>query len=59
MTTDEHARSTCYTRIVILSDDKLLYIYDRAPNGWQALPKDSTETNSVWVMQVTLERKKK
>jgi hypothetical protein len=34
----------------------LLYIYDRIPFGWNAIPADSAETNSVWVVRVALGR---
>ena len=42
--------------VIVLDDTHLLYIYDRIPNGWKAIAADSPETNSVWVVRVTLER---
>ncbi len=48
--------TSSYTEVVALDDAHLLYIYDRIPNGWKAIAADSPETNSVWVVRVTLER---
>jgi hypothetical protein len=50
------SNTTAYTRIVATGDHELLYIYDRIPHGWGEIPKDSAETNSVWVMRVTVEK---
>jgi hypothetical protein len=50
------SRTTAYTKIIALDDTHLLYIYDRIPNGWQAIPKEMNDTNSVWVVQVTIAR---
>ena len=47
--------TTAYTEVAVLDDTHLLMIYDCVPNGWAALPADSSETNSVWVVRVTLE----
>ena len=52
-------RSSSYTEVVALDDAHLLYIYDRIPRGWAAIPKGSGETNSVWVVRVTLKRTKR
>jgi hypothetical protein len=49
-------RTSSYTEIVALDDRHLLYIYDRIPKGWHAIPKDSKDTNSVWVVRITLEK---
>lgn len=51
------SNSSNYTEIVKLDDNHLLYIYDRIPSGWDKLPKGSTQTNSVWVVRVTVEKK--
>ena len=48
--------TSSYTEVVALDDVHLLCIYDRIPNGWKAIAADSPETNSVWVVRVTLER---
>jgi hypothetical protein len=50
--------TSSYTEIVALDDRHLLYIYDRIPKGWHAIPKDSTDTNSVWVVRITMEKTK-
>lgn len=55
VTTEGDSNTTAYTRIVQTGDNRLLYVYDRIPNGWRAIPKDSPATNSVWVMRVGLE----
>jgi hypothetical protein len=49
-------RTSSYTEIVALDERNLLCIYDRIPNGWHALPKDSKYTNSVWVVRLTLDK---
>ena len=57
----EHAiasfRTSAYTEVVALDDTHLLYIYDRILYGWYPIPKGSPETNSVWVVRMTLRRK--
>jgi hypothetical protein len=57
VTTDGKSNTTGYTRLVATADRQLLAIYDRIPNGWRALPEGSAETNSVWVVRVTVEKK--
>ena len=52
----EPGQTTAYTDIVTLDDTHLLYIYDRIPNGWKAIAEESSETNSVWVVRVTLKQ---
>lgn len=47
--------ATGYTEVAVLDDMHLLVIYDRVPNGWLAIPTDSKETNSAWVVRVTME----
>lgn len=51
--------TSAYTEVVALDDKNLLVIYDRIPHSWNAIPNDSKETNSVWVVRVTLEKKEK
>jgi len=46
--------SSCYTELVPLDDRSLLLIYDRIGCGWHAIPDDVPETNSVWVMRLSL-----
>jgi hypothetical protein len=48
--------SSCYTEIVPLDGNRLLYIYDNLPNGWHPIPDASDKTNSVWVVCVTVEK---
>jgi len=47
-------QTSSYTEVVALDEKHLLYLYDRIPHGWAAVPKDSEETNSVWVIRVRL-----
>jgi len=47
--------TSSYTEIVARDATHLLYIYARVPNSWKAIPPDSKETNSVWVVQATIE----
>jgi hypothetical protein len=49
--------TSSYTEVVPLDESNLLCIYDRIPHGWHAIPKESRETNSVWVVRLTLKRK--
>lgn len=46
--------TTGYTEVAVVDDTHLLIIYDRVPNGWVAIPADSKETNSVWVVRVAM-----
>lgn len=59
------ARTSAYTEVITLDERNLLYIYDRIPWGWSAIPEGTTEiingqtrpaTNSVWVVRVTILR---
>ncbi len=49
--------TTGYTEVAILDDTHLLVIYDRVPHGWVAIPADSKETNSVWVIKLAWKAK--
>jgi hypothetical protein len=46
--------TTSYTEVTPLDDHSVLVVYDHIPNGWNAIPKDSPQTNSVWVVRLTL-----
>ena len=46
--------TTSYTEIAALDDNHLIYMYDRVPHGWSAIPKESADTNSIWVVRVSL-----
>jgi hypothetical protein len=50
-------KTSAYTEALSLDDTHILYIYDRIPYGWYPIPKDSPETNSVWVVRMTLRKK--
>jgi hypothetical protein len=50
--------ASAYTEILALDDMRALVIYDRIPHGWKAIPKDSADTNSMWVMRLTLTGKR-
>jgi hypothetical protein len=47
--------TSSYTELVRLDDKHLLLIYDRLGLGWNAIPDESPETNSVWVMRLKVE----
>ena len=49
--------TTAYTQLVPVNPTHLVLIYDRCPFGWKGVPKDSPESDSIWVVRVTLERK--
>lgn len=51
---DPSFHTTCYTEILALDDTHLLYIYDRIPNRWDPIPEEMDDTNSVWVLRVTV-----
>ncbi len=48
--------SSCYTELARLDDRHLLLIYDRLGLGWHQIPDESNETNSVWVVRITVDR---
>ena len=52
---DPSRQSSCYTEVVPVAGRAVLCIYDRIPHGWSAIPKDSRDANSVWVVRVSLE----
>lgn len=49
-------QTTAYTEVVAVDENTLLYIYDRAPNGWRRIPEEMDDTNSVWLLRATIER---
>jgi len=52
---DQPGHTTSYTEIVALDSTHLIYMYDRVPHSWSAIPKGSADTNSIWALRVTLE----
>lgn len=46
--------SSSYTEVVALDETTLLMIYDRLPFPWKPIPVDSAESNSVWVVRLSL-----
>jgi hypothetical protein len=40
-------RTTAYTEVVAVDETHLLYMYDRTPNGWERIPEDMDDRNSV------------
>jgi hypothetical protein len=48
--------TTSYTEITALDDTRLIYMYDRIPHSWSAIPRSSADTNSIWVVRVSLEQ---
>jgi len=49
--------SSCYTELARLDDRHLLLIYDRLGLGWHQIPDELNETNSVWVIRLTVDGK--
>jgi len=48
--------TSSYTEVVSMGNGHLLVVYDRLPRGWKSIPPDSPDTNSVWVMRITVVR---
>lgn len=46
-------KTTAYTEVEPLDDQSVIVIYDRITNGWNAIPKGSNDTNSIWVVKVS------
>jgi hypothetical protein len=47
--------TTAYTGLVEVDEHHLLCMYDRTPNGWDRIPEEMDDTNSVWIVRVTVE----
>ena len=47
--------TSSYSALIRLDERHLLMIYDRTGLGWNTIPDESPETNSVWVMRLTVE----
>ncbi len=50
-------QTSAYTEVVALDDQHFLYLYDRLANGWQPIPEEMADTNSVWLVRVTVEKR--
>jgi len=44
--------TTSYTEVVSLDDRSVLIVYDHIPQCWKAIPKDSPQTNSIWMVRI-------
>jgi hypothetical protein len=53
---DTWSGTTAYTKLVTVDDTHLLYMYDRIVNGWDPVPESSSETNSIWIVRLTVKR---
>jgi hypothetical protein len=49
--------TTSYTEIAVMDDSHLIFMYDRVPHSWSAIPTMSADTNSIWVVRVSLEQR--
>ena len=49
-------QTSAYTEVIAVDDNHFLYLYDRLANGWHAIPEEMDDTNSVWLVRVTVER---
>ena len=45
-------QTTSYTEVVALDEQSVIVIYDHIPHGWNAIPNDSQDTNSIWVVKL-------
>jgi hypothetical protein len=45
-------QTTSYTEVVALDEHSVIVMYDRIPHGWNAIPQDSQDTNSIWVVKL-------
>jgi hypothetical protein len=50
--------TSAYTELVALDERAALLIYDRIPHGWRAIPKDSADTNTVWVVRLEMSERR-
>ena len=48
--------TSSYTELMRLDDRHLLLIYDRLGLGWHPIPDELDETNSVWVIHITVDK---
>jgi len=53
---DKPNHTSSYTEVVAVDNTHLLCIYDRIPHGWERIPKESAQTNSVWVVRIGLDK---
>ncbi len=49
-------QTSAYTEVIAVDDKHFLYLYDRAANGWKPIPETMDDTNSVWLVRVTVEK---
>ncbi|MCX6050126.1 MAG: sialidase family protein [Chloroflexi bacterium] len=49
-------QTSAYTEVIAVDTDHFLCMYDRIPNGWKPIPETMDETNSVWLVRVTVEK---
>jgi hypothetical protein len=45
-------QTTSYTEVVALDEQSVIVVYDRIPHGWQAIPQESRDNNSIWVVKL-------
>jgi len=45
------SNTSAYTEICWVDERHFLVVYDRLAMGWKAIPPDSKETNSVWIVR--------
>ena len=49
-------QTSAYTEVIAVDNTHFLYLYDRLANGWQPIPEEMDDTNSVWLVRVTVEK---
>ena len=45
--------TTSYTEVVALDEHSVIVMYDRIPHGWNAIPENASDTNSIWVVKLS------
>ncbi len=53
---NQQQQTSAYTEVVAVDDTHFLYLYDRLANGWHPIPEEMDDTNSVWLVRVTVEK---
>ena len=62
---DNHARdaitradqTTSYTEVAALDEQSVILFYDHIPHGWNAIPDDSEDTKSIWIVKLAWKAK--
>ena len=47
-------KTSSYTEVIQVADDSFYMIYDSVPHGWERIPENSKEFNSVWAVRIKI-----